>query len=971
MSVCLKHNCLSPEQGKGSTNQLGVFFKAKDFVHKELVTLQYEDCNLKLPPQFKLDVDRHLVFKTKDAQKQCTALILTNLADPYYIVLGCSTTTLVNVMCHVPFSNEQPELETNLELHVCDQTAVQKNMTCFQFQWLGNLTDWRSKCHPFPQYFEYVFEAVQTTRFPPIIVDESVFVKFTRYHNMYSYSTHQTTMSTEGLCIMPKSAFLRQVGENIFENSLGEFMSVELVCHNEVNHTQGQNFITDPCTCSSVENISKTCKHILHPHSNKTCSPLYHKTASGECEVYMITSEHAEDDTQKKKSTKGSPFKCSNRKEVDRDLVGDLVEDCPNGRDEPVLNSMFIHLIYHLCAHSYQIPCREGHSRCFNVSQICTYNINRFMFLEPCRTGEHLQLCKQFSCNAMFKCPNYYCVPWKYVCNGYMDCPSGTDELNKMCAFRNCTQLYKCKLSQVCIHLGDVCDGKTDCPQKDDELVCSLNDAICPLGCVCLSVAVFCESTQIMKLHVNMMLPLTVVLLTKSKIHHQFFLPGVLILSVTFSGITEVCSWLEHARKLRSINVGFNRVEHVFVECFSHTTEVSLIDLNNNLVSTLKNHVFSSLPCLSQVNLSYNPLHTVADHTFSEVPNLQQISLLNVFSIKGDGKFMKHLNVEVVETNNIYLCCFLPQNAECSVNVPWYISCTRLLQMGVRVTFYIVSSSILILNSISVTLYIRNYVKRLEKSFAFTSNIVSINVGDQTCAVPLFILWVFDLLWMDNFILIQSKWRSSPLCFTVFGLFLCFNFLSVSLLGFFTLSRFIIVKFPMQFSMKKGNRVLKINAAIHAVCYFLACTFTLLTWLVDLYLLQTEKLSFMCSPYLDTSKKMVMTKVLTWLMTMLQFISILCIFVLYLQLYIVMKGSQESVKKAKSKQQSNTIFIVQLMVITMSNVMCWIPSGIVHMLSMFLGKYPVEILLWTVAVVNPLNSVINPFIFIILSLRKF
>ena len=46
---------------------------------------------------------------------------------------------------------------------------------------------------------------------------------------------------------------------------------------------------------------------------------------------------------------------------------------------------------------------------------------------------------------------------------------------------RICWNMYKCRDSQVCIHVGDICDGQDDCHKGDDELMCSLKDYWCPV----------------------------------------------------------------------------------------------------------------------------------------------------------------------------------------------------------------------------------------------------------------------------------------------------------------------------------------------------------------------------------------------------------------------------------------------------------------------------------------------------------
>ena len=80
------------------------------------------------------------------------------------------------------------------------------------------------------------------------------------------------------------------------------------------------------------------------------------------------------------------------------------------------------------CQYSSQISCGSPNSNCYNIIDICVYRLNMYHQLVPCAFGENLQDCRQFECNMMFKCPNFYCIPWTYVCDGMWDCPYGYDE---------------------------------------------------------------------------------------------------------------------------------------------------------------------------------------------------------------------------------------------------------------------------------------------------------------------------------------------------------------------------------------------------------------------------------------------------------------------------------------------------------------------------------------------------------------
>ena len=112
---------------------------------------------------------------------------------------------------------------------------------------------------------------------------------------------------------------------------------------------------------------------------------------------------------------------------------------------------------YWKCTHPTELPCREAHPKCFNISDICTYKLDIFGYLIPCRIGSHLQNCQEFECNINFKCPGYYCISWSYVCDGKWDCPLGYDEikLHNCGGSRTCKRMFRCKHSELCLHIRE------------------------------------------------------------------------------------------------------------------------------------------------------------------------------------------------------------------------------------------------------------------------------------------------------------------------------------------------------------------------------------------------------------------------------------------------------------------------------------------------------------------------------------
>ena len=134
----------------------------------------------------------------------------------------------------------------------------------------------------------------------------------------------------------------------------------------------------------------------------------------------------------------------------------------------------------------------------------------------------------------MFKCPNFYCTPLSYICDGKWDCPHGYDELYLGCGpNRLCKHMYRCTNSQICIHIEDTCNGFLDCPKNDDEQFCELVTTKCPIHCLCHMLIVQCINVILTAEHFSQNLPYVSV-----KVLHtgllSLFLLGFFLMYLTY-----------------------------------------------------------------------------------------------------------------------------------------------------------------------------------------------------------------------------------------------------------------------------------------------------------------------------------------------------------------------------------------------------------------------------------------------------
>ena len=203
------------------------------------------------------------------------------------------------------------------------------------------------------------------------------------------------------------------------------------------------------CTCNNSIPYSIQCKYLHDSSGSHRCSMFYITNREGTCQFYNFLNSTVEKQFGKNTSfsnilqnesdfrhvidtrhklfndllyyelkTKAPSFLCANGTRILSSLVNDLVADCDRAEDEYLLIYLTKGNNYFQCSEKNQLPCRQGHPKCYEISEICNYNINTRNHLYPCRTGEHLHKCENFECNMMFKCPEFYCIPWSYLCDG-------------------------------------------------------------------------------------------------------------------------------------------------------------------------------------------------------------------------------------------------------------------------------------------------------------------------------------------------------------------------------------------------------------------------------------------------------------------------------------------------------------------------------------------------------------------------
>ena len=424
------------------------------------------------------------------------------------------------------------------------------------------------------------------------------------------------------------------------------------------------------------------------------------------------------------------------------------------------------------------IPCMEGHSKCYHLKDICTYKLILHKYLVPCRNGGHLDNCKDFECNLLFKCIDSYCIPWSYVCDGKWDCPGGDDELyNPVCTkARMCRHMYKCRKILLCVHLGNVCNGNVDCQFGDDENLCHIHQIKCPFGCNCMLLAIDCRLTSDL-IFDTLPFPFLSVYISTSQISSLKKYPNKLYYAILVklprNCLKEICQILPF-RGFLLFDLGYNCLKRIFKYCFASLWLLQSLSINDNQITFIETKSFHNISQLKFLNLSNNSLHILPDAFFITSHLFKLFYILNVSLTYTSSDTFRKITVDVIITNDYNLCCILSKESVCSVHKPWYLSCSDILPKDNMKIFYkSVSSTVILLNAISISILIL-FVK--QKAFLFT--FISVNLTDILCGFYLGCIWLADEIYKDGFMVKDELWRSGPICFVAFGLLLWFTILS-------------------------------------------------------------------------------------------------------------------------------------------------------------------------------------------------
>ena len=212
-------------------------------------------------------------------------MLLTNLADPEWITVGCNELITNHVIC---FWKEAKKKKNRSTKNPYSEMCVLHNDTCYLFKWRKTYNTKLSKNIGSNisniTLFQHVFNAVSVT-FPPIVVDNSRYMMiFRRYEHVFHYEKIRVNKYFNECLIIPTQILYKmKIGGNLFECRNNVIISIASLCDGVTDCPESEPQDERGCECLNTTMYSSKCQFIPSNFKKKSCSFFYLRTQFHEC----------------------------------------------------------------------------------------------------------------------------------------------------------------------------------------------------------------------------------------------------------------------------------------------------------------------------------------------------------------------------------------------------------------------------------------------------------------------------------------------------------------------------------------------------------------------------------------------------------------------------------------------------------------------------------------------------------------
>ncbi|KAG7458774.1 hypothetical protein MATL_G00224120 [Megalops atlanticus] len=401
-----------------------------------------------------------------------------------------------------------------------------------------------------------------------------------------------------------------------------------------------------------------------------------------------------------------------------------------------------------------------------------------------------------------------------------------------------------------------------------------------------------------------------------------------------------------------------NRISRLHENAFSPLQKLGELDLSSNRIETIPPNLFVDLGELLQLNISYNPILELQVDHFDNLHKLKSLSIEGMEIRNIQRRMFEPLkNLTHIYFKKFQYCGYAPHVRSCKPNTDGISSFEDLLaNIVLRVFVWVVSATTCFGNIFVICM--RSYIRSENKLHAMC--IISLCCADGLMGVYLFVIGAFDLKFRGEYNRHAQSWMDSMQCQVVGSLAMLSTEVSVLLLTYLTLEKYICIVYPFQYLTPGRCRTVSILVVIWVLGFVIA----FIPLVAKGFFRNFYGTNGVCFPLHseqpETRGAQVYSIVIFLGLNLVAFLII--VFSYGSMFYNIQKTGTRATEYSNHIKKEVTI-AKRFFSIVITDSLCWIPIFILKILSLMQVEIPGTISSWVVIFILPINSALNPILY--------
>ncbi|XP_056665289.1 relaxin receptor 1-like [Monodelphis domestica] len=422
-------------------------------------------------------------------------------------------------------------------------------------------------------------------------------------------------------------------------------------------------------------------------------------------------------------------------------------------------------------------------------------------------------------------------------------------------------------------------------------------------------------------------------------------------------------SWLPILRALSSLCfppsriLQGNLIKAIQEGTFANLPQLVELDLSCNLLKEMPPSMYQGLQDLQMLNISANPLKELPVDHFDSLPYLQSLSMegMEISNIE-NRMFQKLTNLSYVYFGHFQYCSYVPHVRNCQPNTDGISSLENLLaNLILRIFVWVIACTTCLGNLLVVCM--RSLI--VPENFQHAMAIKCLCCADFLMGVYLFFIGASDLRYAGEYNKHAQAWMASPQCQAGGCLAMLSSEVSVLLLTYMTLEKYVGIVFPFSHYRAGRRQTLATLVGIWLVGFTIAVVpFWSRGPFGNYY-----GTNGVCFPlHFDTSESAMAQHYSTAIFLGVNLIAFITMVVAYSSMFHAVR-----VSRARSAQHlSREVSIAKrFFFIVFTDALCWLPIFLLKLLSLLQLEIPGAVTSWVVIFILPINSALNPVLYTI------